>query len=266
MKGGRGAGVCPGDPHPASRWVSHLRGAASWVPARGVPVPISSGTPQRAALGGSSPVAEDLPARSLPSFGAGATGQSVPQFPPCSRGEGGGQGGTAGSYPCGAAHPGGFFLLQTQSRAAAPGQALARTRRTANPSCWVSVGPGVREHPNPPAASLLRRHPFGRQLRPRAGRSRPQLWCPPSPGEPLPGTCSELGTASASAHSQPRAGAGSPGDSSCPGGPVVWLQPPALLALSAAGKLRHRALLGGLRQRDWLEWSCAGGGKRSKHS
>lgn len=33
----------------------------------------------------------------------------------------------------------GLCLLQMQSRAAAPGQALARTRKTANPSRWVSA-------------------------------------------------------------------------------------------------------------------------------
>lgn len=61
-----------------------------------------------------------------------------------------------------------------------------------------------------------------------------------SPSQPLPGTCSELGIALAlTCTQQSPTEATALGDSSCHGGPMVRVQPQALPAPSAAGKLRH---------------------------
>lgn len=93
------------------------------------------------------------------------------------------------------------FPLADAEQSSSPRTDIGSDQEDSKPIMLGECRAGVRGRPNPPAASLQRRHPLGRQLCPRAGSSRPQLWCPPSPGKPLPGTCNELGTASASAHS-----------------------------------------------------------------
>lgn len=62
----------------------------------------------------------------------------------------------------------------------------------------------------------------------------------PSPSQPLPGPCNELGIALAWSYTQKSpTEATALGDSSCHGGPMVGVQPQALPALSATGRLRH---------------------------
>lgn len=138
-----------------------------------------------------------------------------------------------------------FFLLQMPSRAAAPGQASARTRRTANPSRWVSGAGRAQGTPKPvPRAPLAEAAPptGGHAL--HAGSSHRLLWFPPAPASQC-STYNELGKVSALSHGwQSPAGTVSLGDSSCHGCPTVGVQPPALTLLSAAGKLRHRAAPG----------------------
>lgn len=160
----------------------------------------------------------------------------------------------AGRYPRLVATWGGscrwWFLLQMQSRAAAPGRASARTRRTANPSRWVRRASRARASRSRdtwpcPQGPCSGGGPLDRRSCPLRQQLPPAVLVPTNPSQLLPGTCNDLGMASASSHSQQSpVGAVSLGDSSCHGGPIVGVQPPALPVLSAAGKLRHGAAPG----------------------
>lgn len=161
----------------------------SCMPARGCPH--SCCWLQGGTLGGSSPV----PARSWPSCGVGAAGRTVPQFPPSGRAvrDAAGWGVSRQVSPaCTGVRwltPMFFLLLQMQSRAAAPGRASARTRRTANPSRWVSGacrararGQGTPEPvPRVPAVEVA---PSTGGHAPCAGGSHQLLRCP----QPQPAT------------------------------------------------------------------------------